>query len=622
MHILQEGSEDNEATSFLDDIFEDESVVEEVDEDEDSYLELCIETACFEFSPSFVLSGRPRDSQQVVTLYSEMDTSGAIGGVHSGKVLKILSISDDGRLKVVDPSTGHTYKGISWYNPMHKHNQKLDCRDRNRVKEFIELPYILTRLFQYTHSHNRSTYEMLCKRFRTLFPEILGIQEQQRRSIVDSGMYRVRFEFFCGVKNLNEDIILPVLPIDQLIYKVDHKAMQFYLMSRIDCINYPLMNFWYYINDLHVQRAGVLEGIMDLTPEEKTTLVYATEQLVNSMEIMWGQKRGVTKFIETWLKENFPEQSSIFSSAIPSTWTIPVKESNRNKFCLRNAWIEESPEDETERLVSQRRLASRRRHEIESSRPPSSPGNIGTNHRDESDCFTYHYIKSMAYCLERRDFNKKFEEDDFKRLPKNYPNIGGKIYREVQLPKLHILFEQVIRQEIFDMTLTTEDKAKLAFKRIPILSEKNYRIPFARQLTVSQTNKLISKFAFLCHQAYFFSVVMMFRCRRNSLKNACPPVHTDADLSIKNFPRTQKQLNTWLANQREGVVEGKCYQKLIRCDLGQDWAEKKISVSEADQIRKYCFFQGNNSNRQKKLHKFLCVHVYAEILSWIERVSK
>ena len=126
MCLSEEGLEDPKELSLLEDIFKDESMVDETHEEGAFDSIAGVDAESFELFPNYVLSRRPRYSQQVVTLYSKMDTSGAIRGVHLEKVLKRVSISDDDRLEISDPDKSHIYKGLSFYNPMHKHNQKLD----------------------------------------------------------------------------------------------------------------------------------------------------------------------------------------------------------------------------------------------------------------------------------------------------------------------------------------------------------------------------------------------------------------------------------------------------------------------------------------------------------------
>ena len=60
-----------------------------------------------ELGPRHVLCRRPVRRQPVVSLYSQMDTDGEIGGIHSGTVAKKVEVSSSGKINLMDYDTTH-----------------------------------------------------------------------------------------------------------------------------------------------------------------------------------------------------------------------------------------------------------------------------------------------------------------------------------------------------------------------------------------------------------------------------------------------------------------------------------------------------------------------------------
>ena len=576
-----------------------------------------------ELGPRHILCRRPVRRQPVVSLYSQMDTDGEIGGIHLGTVAKKVEVSSSGKINLMDYDTTHFFLGLCFYPPLHKQNQKVDCRDQAKMKHFLEIPYILTRLFQYSEYHNHEYYSSMLDRLKKYLPEMIGLQEQQKAALNSSGLYRVRFEFFCGSKNLGDDIELPVLPLDKLLYKANHVQLKYYLYDRMDSVKHPLRNFYRDIENLTRVGCNVLEWMSrDLKPDEKTTLLYAAEQLISLLELAWGHKRGMAKYFEDWINTNMPEtkQYRIFSSGIPSDLTVEVTDPNATDYCLFNACIERYLEEEGVREEVDESLNSPSRRQLDGQLPPNLPlAEVTGEAAEEEDTTSYHLIKSVAFFVEPTELNSRIVEKDFKRLPKNFPTIAGEIHKEVQLPKMRILYEQWIRQIMFKIGLTPRERRQMQYTKNPVFWGRDYRLGRVNLISEEETEEIISELASVCLKAYFCSILFLFRCRVGSLMNLKSPIFTDADLSIENFPRTANDFDPWLENQREKVADGKKLQKLIRCKLGQRWKDRVIDINSPKQLVDMCFLNPN-SKRQKRLNNLLCNHVYDEVTAQMRRI--
>ena len=138
-----------------------------------------------------------RDTPELfITLYPQMDTSGEIGGIHTGKVWMNTVLDRNGCLLLEGFSSNKMFHGLSFYNPIQKQVQLVDYKHRSKFNSFIPLPFSLLNIFQSNEYWSKEYLEYLYNDLFTKIPEIIALKEQQIQSIKHSPKYRVRFEFF------------------------------------------------------------------------------------------------------------------------------------------------------------------------------------------------------------------------------------------------------------------------------------------------------------------------------------------------------------------------------------------------------------------------------------------
>jgi len=87
-----------------------------------------------------------------------MDTSGKIGGVHTGKVLLNSEFNyDNGCLKLIEFDSNKIFCGLSFYNPIHKYNLRIDYRKSDISNRYTTLPLMLHTIIQ-ADEHMSSNY--------------------------------------------------------------------------------------------------------------------------------------------------------------------------------------------------------------------------------------------------------------------------------------------------------------------------------------------------------------------------------------------------------------------------------------------------------------------------------
>ena len=89
-----------------------------------------------------------RSVKPLTSLYSQMDTNGEIGSVHTGKVWMNTLLNENGFLSLQDFDSNKMFYGLSFYSPTQKLIQNVDYRKTSRYNKFLTLPSTAQKLFE------------------------------------------------------------------------------------------------------------------------------------------------------------------------------------------------------------------------------------------------------------------------------------------------------------------------------------------------------------------------------------------------------------------------------------------------------------------------------------------
>ena len=129
-------------------------------------------------------------------------------------------------MKLIEFDSNKIFCGLSFYNPIHKYNLRIDYRKSDISNRYTTLPLMLHTIIQ-ADEHMSSNYlQETFQKIKKLLHEIIGLKELQLKSIDKSPKDKARLEFFGKTKVISKDIEYPEVPLDELIVKIPHNILK------------------------------------------------------------------------------------------------------------------------------------------------------------------------------------------------------------------------------------------------------------------------------------------------------------------------------------------------------------------------------------------------------------
>ena len=592
---------------------------------------------CEQESNKFLARGTNKDAVKLfVALYPQMDTSGEIGGIHTGKVWMNTVMDRTGSLLLKGFSSNKMFHGLSFYNPIQKQVQLADYKDRSKFNSYIPLPFLLLHIFQSDEYWREEYLEYLHNELFTKIPEIIALKEQQIQSIEHSPKNRVRFEFFCKTENLKNDILFPSIPVDKMISMMNQKKLKDTLTNQIKSVLFPLKNLVLYMANQNMNDIKIYDAFNNISSDAKTTLLYALEKVVDSLEIMKYVKRGILRYIDEQCLKKFKHHPRNFFAGLPPQFVRQISEATSSNiemhFSLMNPNIlHDTPWGWTPAPNNPTLVDSEDVEEIvDYSLPPatyheamvSSHNNLGDKH--------YQILSTVFHVKRMEDVRSRLTDQDMRKLPDNCQNLGSALSRESLLPKIEINLKMRLKQAFFDFT-TNENTAEADSRcQIPIIfPEEDYRKCFIVDKTEEEINNFLDTLICLLYEAYDASFAGIFKNALAAKKRKDPAYRTNAIVTLEGIPRTKYEYDTtWgkMPDATEDVEEDADSNRdddptfdvkpLLSARPDQNYLNNIPSIRNPRELISNCFAKATGNKKENKIWNSLpCVRFYEEDLS-------
>ena len=551
-----------------------------------------------DFSSSVYYARNPRDSPNpLISLYPQMRTNGEVGSIHTGKVLLNAKREENGKLNLVTFQSKKALAGLSFYNPKLKHNKCSDCRKTEALDRFRGLPYMLTKLFLWGPDQSREGYATLLLKCSKAMNGLVGLQELQQNTINESGKQRVRFEFFCITKDLEKGIKIPALDLGELIHKVEDDLVQRHMQKDIKSAGLPLKNFVNYIEKyIKNSKHQGPEMFKTVEPNERTTLVYCCERMVESLEIIRDSKSGMLREIASLLKhtEAYAQSDKMFSG-LPECCVLEVypKRGQETRFCLVNTNIIYKASSGSEDTIN--RATDLNTEKDEHYLLGEEDEGIPIISGQETDTNIYHHVKMTVYYLERRDINQQLSVEQCKKLPRHCNFIGGLQSRDSMLPKAEEWFKLLIDRTFFWFTLSQKNRNEGQDYRIAVLQKNDYRFNL---IFLKSDEEILHFYSTICrimwhaHSMTFFFLIRMFL--RN--KKSDTSFHTKLELSLESLPTTKTSTVRWYDSQKNERNNGNAndieYSPVFRGKIPHNFDVNIPTITTPLKLFEECFARG------------------------------
>ena len=483
------------------------------------------------------------------------------------------------------------------------------------------MPMMLSRLFLWGLEDNPRRYKQLFDKFKLYLFELIGLKEQHLTLMADSGYHRVRFEFFCKSSNFS-DVVLPRIPLNDLIFVGNHEKIEKHMMSEIDAICAPLKDLKLHIQSCEKRKVyGIRmwdeldEGNLGAT--RMTTLIYCLEKAVQSLNIVRCAKQGV---ITKRLWEYLDLQGSHFSSedgadkdiffGIPEDCVVKVEDSRRFKMCLLNANIVPRPSNVVhnngDSNGQQDGNGFWNRSEVAF---PEAPDDSGDEAERESMMQTdnHHLLKNTLYSYKRIDLNTRLTDSDLKKLPKHTQAIGGQLSKDSILPKGEEHLKARIAQAFFEFTENERERNRPVSYDIPMFQKRHYRYMRYRDKTPEQIKGLFDKLCKILWYAYDSSWCTAWKQRKWYREKVETGYSNNADMSLVNFPTTKSSFDIWHNAQIEGNS-----MTLVQSAMSEDWNSGTATITNSESLYKHCF-EPSEKKLKCRFNRFLSVRLFKYI---------
>ena len=555
-----------------------------------------------------------RSVKPLMSLYSQMDTNGEIGSVHTGKVWMNTLLNENGFFSLQDFDSNKMFYGLSFYSPTQKVIQKVDYRKTSRYNKFLTLPSTAQKLFEADDSLDEKFIQIIFKELIKKIKELIGLKKQQLGSLLFDRWHRVRFEFFCTTESM-DDIEFPYLKLDEMIRRVKHEDLNQTMKNQIKCVLHPLENLIFFLRFQEREGVKVQNMFRNVTSDEKTTILYALEKVIDSLEILKHQKRGILRQIEMELKGGrFVNHNKNLCSGIPPYFVTKVQGDKRNWFAIQNPNIVED-------RISQDLSDTEQDGPTVYENPPANyndviPSNVSTNPNENY----YYHIKSVVYHIQRiDDVTRRLKLEDMTKVPKNYQNLVYALNGISSLPKLEVNMRMRMKQAYFEFTMIEQNKEVDRNRPIPIIfPDPEYRMDFIREKNETEINKFFDILIKILFLAYDATWVGIFKNISASLKRKYPGTKINGTIDLENIPRTKHEYDSSWGKKPE-INEGESlsdYKNLIIAPMLKDFVNEIPTVTNASILIALCFAMVD-SNVSNPWNSLTVVRLYTETIKFI-----
>ena len=491
------------------------------------------------------------------------------------------------------------------------------------------MPMMLSRLFLWTAEDNSKRYQQLFDRFKGDLWEINGLKEQQLTLMSDSGGYRVRIEFFCQTFDFS-DIILPRIPLNELIWVGKHDRIEKHMMSEIRAILAPLRDL-----QLHIERcesrkiygirmwdelvAGTDDGH---GADRMTTLIYCVEKAVQFMNIIRNSRYGaITRRIWDHLdacRENSTLGENDIFFGIPEDCVIKVSDQNESKMCLVNANV--IPKTSSFRSGSGGQnvngVDNQSLMDVNEEAFALAPDDSGNEEEVPVPAQTnqYHLIKSTLYSYKRVDLSVRLTDADLKKLPTHTQTLGVQMTKDSILPYGEEHLKAKIIQAFFEFTESEKERNRRSKYDIPKFQKRGYRFGRCKTKTKEEIEGLYKKLGTFCWDGYDASWMIALKQRKWYREKNHVGYKNNAVLSLPTFPTTKQSFDLWHESQgREGSMT------LLQSEIGADWKSGTAKITTPTDLYNYCFAPSEKALKGR-WNRFLSVRLYKMIISIFRQI--
>ena len=487
------------------------------------------------------------------------------------------------------------------------------------MSNFRQLPMLASRLFLWGNQDKIQRYRELFKKFKIYLLELIGFMHQQITLLTDSGKYRVRFEFFCKTKDFGNDVNLPEIRVEDLIWVCHHSKVEKHLRSEISAIGQPLRDLY---NHMEVCENSKLKPIQmwdalgkKLGPNRMTTLIYCLERAVQSMSIINNSQYGrITAKI--WDKLDSERRNSDIFFSIPSKCVVEIKEMNENTMCLNNANIFTRNTDEHLSTVGNNdannsvdldlvEAPEESENEIEPSRPST----------------VYHLLKNTLYSYKRINLSNRLTESDLKKLPRHTQTLGGQMSKDTILPKGEEHLKARIAQAFFEFSETVGNPNQNGIPNvrrlysIPVFQRRYFRYSRYKTKSADEINAFFDKLSKIVWEAYDISWWTAWKQRKWYRTKNEMNYETAADMSLDKFPTSKHSFDVWHQSQISSTSA-----TLVQSGMHESWISNTAIVTTSAQLFDYCFMECDVS-KKNRWNKMLSVRIFKHVCCLLRSVE-
>ena len=531
-------------------------------------------------------------------------------------------IDTDGFLSLKTFSSEKMFYGLSFYSPTQKSIQNVDFRKTSKYNNFITLPATLQAMFEANDFVEEKVLEKIYKDLLTKIPQLTGLKDQQLRNLEFDRCHRVRLEFFCVTKNMQNDIYFPYLPLEKMINKIIRRKLNDTMTNQIKCVLYPLKKLSRFLVLQKFRAIDVQNMFRNISSDQKTTLMYALEKAIDSLEILKNPKGGVLNQIALELKKDvFKNHDKNVCSGIPCYFVAKVEPTKDQLFSLLNPNILSNNQTTENQRGSEN---SNNNNDIIYDIPPANFDDISATSRNMNSSNNYYCIKSAVYHVHQiDDLEKPLTNEDMTKVPKNYQNFIGALSGISSLPKVEIHLRIRMKQAYFEFTKIPENEEADSTRPIPIIfPSPEYRMDFIRKKNITEINNFLDLLIRFIYLAYDASWVGIFKNMYASRKRKDPSYKTNATIDIDNIPRTKYEYDsTWGRdplidedNSESGIT------KLITAPLDKAYENSRPTVTTYEHLIKHCFGTVD-SNVSNHWNSMPAVRIYNDTRNFISSVA-
>jgi hypothetical protein len=289
-----------------------------------------------------------------LTLWSQLDSKGKVGGVHSKSVRLAVSesaIPYEGtedfeefflpktKRQLTSCRTGMKIVGGQAYHPLLKANSLVE--QRCNLGQLMHLPLLLQRVLSTTcgsfDENKTKIHGEVIAKFETLKALLNNMSSEWRNSAKNT----VRFEFFVTttMRNARCDITLPVPNLWEQITVVDHQPFKNYMAGYTKVYISPLSNF---VADLKKTVVGddkkkqIIE-VGKIGPEIRTCLVFCAEKCVEAANLLGFSGRIVNLI---WRElSHIRYQGLVDFFVLPASVLVKVQNNRYHSYALKQPRI-------------------------------------------------------------------------------------------------------------------------------------------------------------------------------------------------------------------------------------------------------------------------------------------